>query len=497
MATIPDKELARLRDELAKEREQHARTGYLLGAVTSISPDSAFDVEANTLRAAALSAIEHNGWLNPTAVSQLRADVTEVSEALNDERAENERAHLRLAQLEKDLALAHERAATLADALRRIALGSHEREDNPAKPSHWDVKLTCERCGSIGQDIDALDRNHQADCPTKIARAALASPATPEPCRLFDNCVLGRGHGGQCDSNLATPDVEPAKCLCDIACPPGEFDPRCEHPKHKRKPFPVTNPEDDAPDGAEVDGFVRVGSTWEPKPETPEPREDIEGLRYRIQTLKGERAEVDRQIAALTKERDEARAEETALHDLVSRQAELLTGVVNALRGAPPPDTMYSHHDAPERARAVVKERDEANAYAKHLEEGCASTTCGRCARCFESMSGMASIYRNERDDLRAKLERATALLSVAAQTDFAGSEGWRERIAEVLYTLSTSPTPAAKGGSIFPEFKMDPTIPAGTVRFVDEKGNTVWQIVNVCCCNAVPAERCPVHEPK
>lgn len=32
----------------------------------------------------------------------------------------------------------------------------------------------------------------------------------------------------------------------------------------ERKPFPVTDPELDAPDGAVVDGFERVGDTWQP-----------------------------------------------------------------------------------------------------------------------------------------------------------------------------------------------------------------------------------------
>lgn len=41
-------------------------------------------------------------------------------------------------------------------------------------------------------------------------------------------------------------------------------------------------------------------------------------------------------------------------HDLIIGQGHLLTGVVNAIRGAPPDDTLWSHHDAPELARQAM-----------------------------------------------------------------------------------------------------------------------------------------------
>lgn len=34
-----------------------------------------------------------------------------------------------------------------------------------------------------------------------------------------------------------------------------------------RRPFPVTDPEDDAPDGVRLNGYIRVGTRWEPDPE--------------------------------------------------------------------------------------------------------------------------------------------------------------------------------------------------------------------------------------
>jgi hypothetical protein len=57
---------------------------------------------------------------------------------------------------------------------------------------------------------------------------------------------------------------EPDKCLtkglerrlCQDLC------------RGKPTSFAVTDPDEDAPDGAEVDGFVRVGKRWEPLPVT-------------------------------------------------------------------------------------------------------------------------------------------------------------------------------------------------------------------------------------
>lgn len=42
--------------------------------------------------------------------------------------------------------------------------------------------------------------------------------------------------------------------------------------------------------------------------------------------------------------------------DLIQRQADLLTGVVNAVRGDPPPDMLHSHHDAVELVTELVLE---------------------------------------------------------------------------------------------------------------------------------------------
>lgn len=54
----------------------------------------------------------------------------------------------------------------------------------------------------------------------------------------------------------------------------------------------------------------------------------------------------DDKLVALFYSSDDAH-EVLGLHDLTMRQSALLTGVVNAVRGEPPNDTLWSHHDAP------------------------------------------------------------------------------------------------------------------------------------------------------
>lgn len=52
-------------------------------------------------------------------------------------------------------------------------------------------------------------------------------------------------------------------------------------------------------------------------------------------------------------------SEEKSNYRLIARQGDLLTGVVNALKGVPPPLTIWSHHDAPElasKAAAALRE---------------------------------------------------------------------------------------------------------------------------------------------
>lgn len=65
-----------------------------------------------------------------------------------------------------------------------------------------------------------------------------------------------------------------------------------------------------------------------------------------------------RSVAALTLEQIENAyidQEEAGWHDLNDRQDKLLTGVVNAIRGDPPPGVLWSHHDAAELARDLMR----------------------------------------------------------------------------------------------------------------------------------------------
>lgn len=81
-----------------------------------------------------------------------------------------------------------------------------------------------------------------------------------------------------------------------------------------------------------------------------------------------ERDEMAAKYTRLLRTVDEMREEENASYELISRQGDLLRGVVNALKGEPPPDTLWSVHDAPQLAAAMVA--------ALHLIAGTHGTEC-------------------------------------------------------------------------------------------------------------------------
>ncbi len=66
------------------------------------------------------------------------------------------------------------------------------------------------------------------------------------------------------------------------------------------------------------------------------------------------RAEHAAQLAAVTAERDALRAERDGEHDLIARQATILTAVADALKGPPPALSSHSHHDLGAVAAATV-----------------------------------------------------------------------------------------------------------------------------------------------
>ena len=62
-------------------------------------------------------------------------------------------------------------------------------------------------------------------------------------------------------------------------------------------------------------------------------------------------------VVAIFYTKDEAH-EVLGLQDLADRQAQLLTEAVNVLRGEPPSDTLWSHHDIGEIAREIMMQLD-------------------------------------------------------------------------------------------------------------------------------------------
>lgn len=70
----------------------------------------------------------------------------------------------------------------------------------------------------------------------------------------------------------------------------------------------------------------------------------------------------DRLVANFVQQSD---ADEVlGMHDLIQGQGDLLTGVVNAIRGAPPDDTLWSHHDAPQLAAELVQHANKLGMFA-------------------------------------------------------------------------------------------------------------------------------------
>ena len=66
----------------------------------------------------------------------------------------------------------------------------------------------------------------------------------------------------------------------------------------------------------------------------------------------------DAALAHWQAEARRARDDADEYDGILTRQGDLLTGTVNALKGDPPPLTTWSHHDLPELAAAVVTDRD-------------------------------------------------------------------------------------------------------------------------------------------
>lgn len=83
---------------------------------------------------------------------------------------------------------------------------------------------------------------------------------------------------------------------------------------------------------------------------------DYDKLRARYEALAAELRKEKLELQQVMAELAEEKQEMEGAYALSSRQADLLTGVVNAIKGDPPPDTLWSHHDAAELARKVMTE---------------------------------------------------------------------------------------------------------------------------------------------
>ena len=77
----------------------------------------------------------------------------------------------------------------------------------------------------------------------------------------------------------------------------------------------------------------------------------------RADSMEGEIDSLRAQLAAVTAERDGLRAERDGEHDLIARQAAILTAVADALKGPPPALSSHSHHDLGAVAAATVAQQ--------------------------------------------------------------------------------------------------------------------------------------------
>ena len=93
-------------------------------------------------------------------------------------------------------------------------------------------------------------------------------------------------------------------------------------------------------------------------------REEIRTMRKDIELAHEEEAKRGRERISGLKIKEEVSSE------LTSRQSDLLTGVVNAIRGDPEPLHLHSHHDAPELAKSLKADNDRLREQNNNLIKG-------------------------------------------------------------------------------------------------------------------------------
>lgn len=141
-------------------------------------------------------------------------------------------------------------------------------------------------------------------------------------------------------------------------------------------------------------------------------RNERDEARAEVERSEPRRQRDERDLADAFSERDRLRAELDELHTLVARQAAILTGVANALRGPPGPLASHSHHDLAERAAEMAEERRRGIAVRLRLREA------------LDGIDADHARVKAERDEAMAALARRDAeYLELARRSDARGFE--------------------------------------------------------------------------
>ncbi len=140
-----------------------------------------------------------------------------------------------------------------------------------------------------------------------------------------------------------------------------------------------------------------------------DPRDQGEALARRLH------AEREAVVAELDRTRDEV----DALESLVARQADILTGVANALRGEPAPLASHGHHDLAERAAAMVALLAVTQSSLEAASSGRRVTACDDIERLQRERDAAEcerdALYDTAREWARAEDALTAAIVATAA----------------------------------------------------------------------------------
>lgn len=88
-------------------------------------------------------------------------------------------------------------------------------------------------------------------------------------------------------------------------------------------------------------------------------------------------------------------AEVASLEATVPRQSQILTGVAAALRGTPPPLTLWSHHDLAERASVIVAQLRALQPTTPQPAPACTGVSAGWCPNCGDCTCPQPELARD------------------------------------------------------------------------------------------------------